>query len=178
MKIFNVLLRSALFVGFAFTCSSLSCDLFDKADDISFTTDFEKSFDVVDANNTYAETITLDATTDPEVEKYKEKIQDITVNKITYRISGFRGLNDANISGDVLFGPNGSLGTVTIPSTNLSSSTEEIELDLSQEEVDEISNQLKNDKKVTVTMSGTVENGPVDFTITFKVDAKITANAL
>ena len=49
-----------------------SCDLFDKADDISFSTEFDKSLTVDNAaNGSTSDPITLDATTDREVAKYE-----------------------------------------------------------------------------------------------------------
>ncbi|HOO08527.1 MAG TPA: hypothetical protein PKW06_01145 [Cyclobacteriaceae bacterium] len=158
-----------------------SCDLFDKADDISFSTEFKESFNVEDGNGSYAKTITLDATTDPEVAKYKEKIQKIALNKVTYMVSNYVGSPDATFSGDVLFGLNGKLGTVGISGLNLadaSGSGAEMELDLSQDEVNAVAAQLKGDKAVDVTMAGEFTNGPVNFTVTVKINAKVTADAL
>lgn len=175
---FLVSMVSALFV----VGLMASCDLFDKADDISFSTEFDKSLTVDNAGKgSYSDQITLDATTDPEVAKYKEKIQNIELNDVTYKVSNYTGPDDATFSGDVLFGVNGDLGSVSISGLNLSdasSSGDEMDLDLSQDEVNAVAAQLKNDKTVLVTMAGEFSDGPVSFVVTVKVDAKITADAL
>lgn len=159
-----------------------SCDVFDKVDDVSFSTNFQESIQITDApEGSYSKSVTLDATTDPEVDRYKDKIKGIELNKITYKVSGYNGPSDATFSGDMLFGTNGSLGSVAISGLNLntaSSSGVETELDLSQQEVDAVANQLKSDKAVVVTMAGNFSKGPVTFLLTVKVDAKITADAL
>lgn len=159
-----------------------SCDLFDKADDISFSTEFEKSLTVDQAGKgSYSDKIILDATTDAEVAKYKEKIQNIELNKVTYRVSEYDGPADATFTGDILFGENGNLGSVSISGINLldaSTSGDEMELDLSQDEVNAVAAQLKNDKTVLVTMAGEFSDGPVSFVVTVTMNAKITADAL
>jgi len=175
---FLVSMVSALFV----VGLMASCDLFDKADDISFSTEFDESITVNDAPaGSYSDQITLDATTDPEVAKYKEKIQNIELNEVTYKVSNYVGPDDATFTGDVLFGTNGTLGSVSISAVNLSdasNSGDEMELDLSQDEVNAVAAQLKDDKAVLVTMAGEFSDGPVSFVLTVKVDAKITADAL
>jgi hypothetical protein len=159
-----------------------SCNLFDKVDDVSFNTEFEESFVVNNSPaGTYSDVITLDATSDPEVNKYKEKIKGITVNKITYKVSNYDGPTGVLFSGDVLFGAGGALGSVEISDLNLttaSSSGEEFELNLTQDAVDKVANQLKDDKSVSVTMAGTFSDGPVSCVIELKVNAKVTADAL
>ncbi|MEP2670673.1 MAG: hypothetical protein ABJH04_16840 [Cyclobacteriaceae bacterium] len=175
---FLVSMVSALFV----VGLMASCDLFDKADDISFSTEFDESITVNDAPaGSYSDQITLDATTDPEVAKYKEKIQNIELSEVTYKVSNYVGPDDATFTGDVLFGTNGTLGSVSISAVNLSdasTSGDEMELDLSQDEVNAVAAQLKDDKAVLVTMAGEFSDGPVSFVLTVKVEAKITADAL
>lgn len=155
-----------------------SCDLFDKVDDVSFNSVFEKSLTVDNAGaGTYSDAIILDATADPEINKYKDKITALVVNSITYRVSNYDGPVDATFNGDMLFGTNGTLGTIAIEGLSLSSTTEQ-ELQFSQSEIDAIGAQLKDNNTVTVTMAGTFSDGPVSFVVTVKVDATITADAL
>lgn len=177
---FLVSMVSALFV----VGLMASCDLFDKADDISFSTEFDESISVSNAEGSYSSSITLDATTDPEVAKYKEKIQNIELNEVTYTVSNYVGPDDATFTGDILFGVAGDidkLGSVSISGLNLSdasTSGDEMDLNLSQDEVNAVALQLKDDKTVLVTMAGEFSDGPVSFIVTVKVDAKITADAL
>ncbi len=155
-----------------------SCDLFDKVDDVSFNSEFEESLVVDNAEaGTYSDEIILDATTDPEVDKFKDKINALTVNSITYRVSNYDGPPNATFDGDMLFGTNGTLGTIAIEGISLSSTVEQ-ELVFSQSEIDAIAAQLKDNNTVTVTMAGTFSDGPVSFVITVKIDVTITADAL
>lgn len=169
---------SALFI----TGILSSCDLFDKADDVSFNTTIEKSFVVNNAGaGTYSDEIVLDATADPEVAKYKEKIKSIIINKISYRITNYDGPSGATFEGDMLFGNSGSLGTIEINALNLgtaSSSGQEFELAFSQTQIDAIAEQLKTNNTVTATMAGTFSEGPVSFVVEVTIDAKVEADAL
>ncbi len=69
-----------------------SCELFDKADDVSFDVVLPLEF-VIDENAdnpdgaSYSDTQLLDATSDPDVAKYANKIKEFKVNRITYTIS-------------------------------------------------------------------------------------------
>lgn len=175
---FLVSMVSAMFIVGLMT----SCDLFDKADDISFSSEFEKSITVENAGKgSFSDKITLDATSDPEVAKYKEKIQNIELNDVTYKVSNYVGPVDATFTGDILFGVNGNLGSVSISAIGLSAAStsgDEMDLDLSQDEVNAVAAQLKNDKSVLVTMAGEFSDGPVSLVVTVKAKAKITADAL
>jgi hypothetical protein len=159
-----------------------SCDLFDKADDVSFSTEFEESFDINNApEGSFSDVITLDATTDPEVNKYKEKIKDFTINKITYKVKNYDGPDGATFTGTVLFGASGILGTIDITELDLSAASDsgvETELVLSDAIVEKVAKQLKDDKAVAMTMAGTFSNGPLSCVIEVKVNAKVTADAL
>lgn len=69
-----------------------SCELFEKADDVTFNVSVPLDF-VIDENAdnpggaSYSDTELLDATTDPEIAKYADKINKIEVVRITYTIS-------------------------------------------------------------------------------------------
>lgn len=159
-----------------------SCDLFDKVDDVSFSSEVEKSIVINDAPaGSYSDEVVLNVTDDSEVAKYSEKITGIIVNNITYRVSDYSGPSGATFTGDMLFGPSGSLGSVAINGLNLSTASgsgEEFALDLSQSEVDAIAEQLKVNKTLVVIMAGTFSDGPVSLVIHVKIDATIEADAL
>jgi hypothetical protein len=69
-----------------------SCDLLDKADDVSFDVTVPLTF-LIDENAdnpsgmAYSDTQLLDATANSEVAKYASKIKEFKVNKVTYTIS-------------------------------------------------------------------------------------------
>lgn len=191
MKIFNILLRSALFVGFAFLGSSLSCDLFDKVDDVTFNIEIEHTF-VVDENSDsngqpveYLSSDIIDANQNSEFNKYRDKIKDIKVTAVTYTVTDY----DAS-SGDVTFsngmgsfsasagGASGSasavLGIQNIPGSvggNFS-------LDYSTSDLQNIASNLKDFNQVSFQVSGTFSETPVAFKIPVVLHCTITADAL
>ncbi|MEQ9592016.1 MAG: hypothetical protein RLN86_05425 [Cyclobacteriaceae bacterium] len=182
--------RSLLSIAIAFSLAMLfsSCDLFDKADDISLTRDLTQTLNVSESNSgtdlSYSKSFIIDATTDPEVDKYKDKINEVEVNKITYKISNFVGTSGTTFSGDLKFAQ-ASASTFTIAATinNLdlsqaSSSGTSFDLDFSPTDVSTIAGLLKNDKSVQVQLSGTLSEGPASFSVEVTINATITADAL
>lgn len=121
-----------------------------------------------------------------KIDKYKEKIKDIAVNKVTYRVSNYSGPDGATFNGQMLFDPaggsgTGSLGSVSISNVNLGSASSagtEFDVDLSQSEVDAISAQLRDNSTLTATMAGTISAGPVSFKVEVTINATVTADAL
>ncbi|GAB1444525.1 hypothetical protein MASR2M41_01320 [Flammeovirgaceae bacterium] len=165
-----------------------ACDLFDKADDISFTTDLKKSVDVnegrTDTNIDYTEDFTIDFSSDPEADKYKDKLNNVVLNKITYKISNFDGAAGTMFSGNLSFAAatantfNIAVALEDVDLKMRSESGEEAELSLSQTDINTITSLLKNDKAIKVLMTGVLSQGPVSFTLEVKANVKITADAL
>lgn len=190
MKIFNVLLRSALFVGFAFLGSSLSCDLFDKVDDVTFNIEIEHTF-VVDENFDsdgqpveYLSADIIDATQNAEFNKYKDKIKDIKVTAVTYSVTDYSSPTNVTFSNGlgsfsaVAGGASGSasavLGFQDIPGSvggNYS-------LDYSTSDLQNIASNLKDFNQVSFQVSGTFSESPVAFKIPVVLHCTITADAL
>ena len=114
-------LLSATLILFAVVSFS-ACDLFDNADDVAFTRDLEESFDVTIAGEgqdvEYSENLVLDATMDDDIDKYKDRITEIDVNKIEYQITSFNGPEGATASGSFGFSHSSSDVpelTITLP---------------------------------------------------------------
>lgn len=187
MKTF-VLPRS-LFGGVAFAITLLTgCDLLNQADDVNFNAILEDDFQVAEedegTNVAYTQTLTLDATSDPDVEKYKSKISGFTVNKVTYRISNFTGANGATFTGTLSFGDaSQSTPTVAVTINNLNlqqayASGLEYELLINQGDVDKIGAMLKDDKAVKLYLVGTLTAAPVFADIKVFLDVSVKADAL
>lgn len=174
-SIFSILLLIAL-------GTISSCDLLDKADDVSFDVTVPLTF-LIDENAdnpsgmAYSDTQLLDATSDPEVAKYASKIKEFTVKKVTYTISP--GADPST----VIF-TNGALkvsstGKTIASATSVSlTNTAETELTADTAGFNELASKLLDDKQEIILMNGTLSKTPVAFTVKFTFYITIKANAL
>src|SRR4051812_47850680 len=87
-------LKTSLF-AIALALIFTGCNLFDNAADVSFGAPIEGSLLVSEAaastGASFSDALTIDATSNTEVAKYKDKIKNFTVNKITYKITDYTG---------------------------------------------------------------------------------------
>ena len=176
----STLILSTLFIS--------SCDLLDKADDVSFDATLEETISVTEessgTNVAYSETITLDAKTDPDINKYKDKITGFTVKKVSYQITSFDGTANATFSGTVSFG-DASTTTPTVAATisNLNFQTANaaqtvFELPIVQADIDKIANLLKDDKAVKIYLNGTLSSTPLYSNVRVILEVSVKADAL
>jgi hypothetical protein len=183
MKTLQFALKTAAAICFAFIMSSASCSLFDKVDDVNFEAKLPLEFVVNETAMstspvTYTETKTLDATQNAEVAKYKDKIKEIKVNKITYVVSGY------SASGAVVTFTNGTLKVASSGKTIASAasvnlqSTAEAELTADTAGFNELGQLLKADKSETIQLQGTFSSTPVAFKVTVYFHTTITAEVL
>ena len=183
MKILQFTLRTAAALCFAFIMSSASCSLFDKVEDITFEAKLPLEFLVNETAEslspvTYSKSQTLDAAQNADVAKYKDKIKEIKVNKITYVIS------DYSASGAVVTFSNGLLSVASSGKTIASAtsvnlqSTAEAELTADTAGFNELAQLLKADKSETIKLGGTFSRTPVAFKVTAYFHTTITAGVL
>lgn len=166
----------------------LSCDLLDKADDVSFDTTLEQNIYAAESNPgtnvDYDDVITLDATSDPDINEYKSKIKGFKVKKITYKVMSFDGTPGTTFSGTLAFGDastSASSVAATISNLNLSAavtSGTEFEVTVDQADVNEIQEMLKSDKAVKIYLDGTLTQTPAYFTLHVILDVTVEADAL
>lgn len=158
------------------------CELFDKVDDVTFDAKLPVDFVIdeqmeSDVPVAYTDMAILDATDDAEVAKYKDKIREIRLNKITYVIEGY------SAPGTVVFS-NGTLsmagaGTLATASAITLQNTPETELtSIDQAGFNEFANQIMDDKQVTINLGGTFSTTPVAFNLRAYFHVTITADAL
>jgi len=158
-----------------------SCDLLDKADDVSFDVTLPLEF-VIDENEdnpggkAYSDTELLDATSDAEVAKYANKIKEFKVNKITYTISGADPNTVIFTDGALKVSSSGK--TIATASTVNLSTTSETELTADTAGFNELAAKLLDDKQEMILLNGTLSQTPVSFYVEFKFYVTITANAL
>jgi hypothetical protein len=158
-----------------------SCDLLDKADDVSFDVTLPITF-IIDENAdnpggmSYFDTQLLDATSDPEVAKYASKIKEFKVNKITYSISGVAPSGVTFNSGTIVVN---STGTTIATAGNVAlTSVLDVELSANTAGFNELATKLLDDKKEMIKLQGTFTKTPIQFYLECTFHVTITANAL
>ena len=178
----------ALIVLVSFTILFTSCDLFDKVDDVNFDATLEETISITEestgTNVAYSETILLDATSDPDIDQYKDKISGFTIKKVSYQVTSFDGASVSTFSGTLAFG-DASLNTSTVSATitNLNlqqayTSGQIYELTFNQADADKIATMLKEDKAVKIYLNGTLSQTPVYCLVNVIVDVSVKADAL
>lgn len=165
--------------------SFAGCDALDEADDVSFDTSFKLPEDLqvnAPAGNTgpftsAASTLDID---DPNYEKYKDRIKDITVNKIEYTISNSTDPSVVMTLGEAVFyGVNETVSTgkvATIRNKTLNNHTGELEADAAA--IEKIKTILKSGGDVFVVSRATLDKAPASFKVGVTVYVTIKANAL
>lgn len=158
-----------------------SCDLLDKADDVSFDTTIPLTF-IIDENAdnpggmSYSDTQLLDATSDPEVAKYASKIKEFKVNKITYTISAVDPSGVTFNSGTIVVASSGT--TIATAGNVALTSVADVELSANTAGFNELASKLLDDKKELIKLQGTFTKTPIQFNLACKFYVTITANAL
>ncbi len=190
MKTLHFALRSAAAICFAFIMSSASCSLFENIPDVSFDAKLPLVFTVQEngtfTNKDYSNTQTLDATSNAEVAKYKDKIKDFKVNSVTYKITNYSSTPPGTAvtfsNGKMSFGAVGAVSSTvaTLGSLNLlaASSGAEQTLTIDQAGLNSMASTLLADKKIDVKTSGVLSSTPVSFKVETTFNVTITASAL
>ncbi len=190
MKTLHFALRTAAAVCFAFIMSSASCSLFENIPDVAFDAKLPLVFTVQEngtfTNKDYSNTQTLDATSNAEVAKYKDKIKDFKVNSVTYKITNYSSTPPGTAvtfsNGKMSFGAVGAVSSTvaTLGSLNLlaASSGAEQTLTIDQAGLNSMASTLLADKKIDVKTSGVLSSTPVSFKVETTFNVTITASAL
>jgi hypothetical protein len=176
----NALKKLLVLICIAATFSS--CDLFDKADDVTFDVVLPLEFDPVNETLvspspvSYSKSKNLNANDNDQVAKYKDKIKEITLNRITYKITEYVAPEPVTFTNGSLTIPGKTLASAT--NVNLQSTAETELTNIDEAGFDEFAKQIKSNKNVDVTVAGTFSRTPVAFKVTAYFHVSITANAL
>jgi hypothetical protein len=169
------------------------CDLFDKVDEVSIPAELEviwtadENGEMVDFE--YAKSATVKLTDNAEISTHIDKIKDVKINKITYRITDYNDdpHHEAVIlkNGHVHFNSNGSTTTVVnVPfaasaaDVNLKTSVDETELAIDAAGLTTLANLLKTEKELEMSSSGTISRTPVSFKVVSTFHVTVTAELL
>ncbi|MBT1701109.1 hypothetical protein KK083_29725 [Fulvivirgaceae bacterium PWU4] len=181
----NLVLRSlAIFIFTAVVLTS--CDeLGDVTINEPVTTSITVDETGTNQNVTYSKSLVVDATSNAEIEKYKDNLKSFTVNKITFKIKNYSGEAATTPLSKVSYSATGSAANAieiaSITNFNIKAAADagtETELVVSNTDLQAMAAILKNNLSITLYLNGSLTKTPVKFTAEFTVDATIVANAL
>jgi hypothetical protein len=198
MKSLRFALRAFAAICVAFFMSSASCELFQNADVITFSAVLEHKFNITeeadfpggaDYATDPADEVLDAATVNADFAKHADKIESIKINKVTYVLSGYSA--DPNCqpvafsNGTLTFSDPDVGGTVNVVSNvsnaNLKGASDSgtvFTLPLDQDAADQISNLLKEKKKVRIHAAGRLSCTNLFLKVSAKLDCTITARVL
>lgn len=162
-------------------CLYSSCELFEKAKNVSFDTEAELYFIVneSDSNPTgksYSSEEFLDISTDPDVVEYSSKIKEIKVNKVTYYVYALTE-SGINFSAGSLVTKSNNKTIATLTNLTLTEGvTGEFSIDPSG--FSDLGARLKANKNETIKLQGNLSETPVSFVVMCVFHITITADAL
>jgi hypothetical protein len=174
-KVFIYVLIAIVFGTFS------SCDLFDKAGDVSFDVVLPLNFAIDEnADNpggmSYSDTKLLDATTNPDVAKYSSKIKEFKINKVTYTITSVDPSGVTFSNGSVVVTSSGTT-IATANSVGLAEMSD-VQLNANTDGFNDLAAKLLDDKKENVNLMGTFSKTPIAFNVKFDFYVTVTANPL
>ncbi|WP_125185139.1 hypothetical protein [Botryobacter ruber] len=156
-----------------------ACSLFTKDIDVPQSFSLPISQAVSDPLQ-FTKTYTLN-TSNEDVDKYKDNIDEFRIDRITYKVSAFSGSNTPVVSGTMKFAADGTstyktLGTISSLDLKASNASgQEYTLDIASEAVrNELVNLMKAGTTVSFRLDASTTNNPVDATIDFKIYANMT----
>lgn len=178
----------ALFTVGSFLISG--CSLFEKVDDVTFDVEITHTF-VIDENMdsqgnpvSYSDVDAIDPKTNSDFNKYKDKIKEITVNKITYTVSDYEAdgaVSFTNGTGKFKATASGTtaLGSAGISFQNIQASVGgNFELTYAVSDLNAIANHLEKVEPVYFEVAGTFSKTPVAFKVPVTIHCTIKADAL
>lgn len=179
------------------TAAFVTCDALEEADDVTFHADLEIIF-AADENGEgvsvpYQDLQTLDFADNSEIAPYLDKIKDIEITRVTYRITGYQEdptadppcTNVVMTNGFAKFGKVGTLEEITLGSfaataagVNLQSTVSETDLTIDAAQFNALADLLLDEKKANIYSVGVLSCTPIQFNVVAKFYVTITANAL
>lgn len=163
-----------------------SCGEEGDMDDINIDTILVKSLPVVaTTTNEMTYTVVLDATTDPEIKKYADKIKNYEITELLFAIENYQADTGDEIyfNGNIGFSKksgNQATSSCAISPLNVThvAETGAFPISTCNTIVDEISEVLKTDNAVKIYLTGTFTKATVIFDLKVTIKVKVTANPL
>jgi len=169
----TIKLLAVLLIAFTFN----SCDDVTDLADITISTSVteEIAIQITEDQDQVSNEITL-SIDNTDTHDYLDRIQSITIKKLTYKFINFTGNETCSID-----------AIISTDNTVLDTKTFQIKQDVENETIYEISDveklnamatALKNNQQVSFKMEGTVTNSPADFKVEVTAEITIVANPL
>jgi len=163
-----------------------SCDKAEELGDIDFNTTLVKSLPVSVANTSeMTSSIVLDASTDPEIKKYTDKIKNYEITELLFAIENYIAPNEDEIyfNGEIGFSnktENQATTTCSISPLNVThvAGTGDFPISTCNAIVNGISEVFTTDNAVKIYMTGAFTKAPLSFDLKVTVKVKVTANPL
>ena len=163
-----------------------SCDEVEQLADINFSTTLVKSLPVaVISTNEMTVSIVLDATTDPEIKKYADKIKKYEITEILFAIENYDAPTNDEIYFDGNFGfskksENKTTSSCAISPLNVThvAGTGDFTISTCDAIANGISTVFTADNAVKIYITGTFTNAPLSFDVKVTIKVEITANPL
>ena len=166
--------------------SLFSCDKAEELSDINFNATLVKSLPVVGSTtNEMTSTIILDATSDPEIQKYADKIKNFEITELLFAIENYQADTGDEIYFDGSIGfskksENQPTSSCSISPLNIThvAGTGDFTIGNCDDIINEISAIFAADNAVKIYMIGTFSKATLTFDLKATVKVKITASPL
>ena len=163
-----------------------ACEETKELADVTFNTTLIQSLPVdVNSTSEMTSSIVLDATVDPEINQYAEKIKKYEITELLFAIENYIAPNEDEIYFNGSFGfsdKTENQASSSCPADNLNithwANTGNFEISTCAGILNEISQKLTNDNAVKLYMTGTFTKEPVSFDLKVTAKVKVTANPL
>ncbi|MCG8306123.1 MAG: hypothetical protein MI975_01950 [Cytophagales bacterium] len=178
-------LRGRFLPALAFL-TMFNCDEVKELADVNFQTTLTKTLPVnVVSTNEMTTSVTLDATSDPEIMKYANNIKGYEITKLRFAIENYQTSipDEIYFDGSMGFGKKtGSQPTSTCAINPLNvthwAGTGDFEIDACTNIINDISEALASDNAVKIYLTGNFSKAPLLFDMKVTADVKVTANPL
>jgi len=179
-SLFNCIIPAFVFVII------FSCDEVDKIADIDFNVTLMNTLPVsAVSTNEMTTTIVLDATTDPEIQKYIDNIKGYEIKELLFAIENYESSTGEEIYFDGQLGfskksensPSSSCTVDNLPVTHWAG-TGNFDIDMCTSILNEISAILSVDNAVKIYLIGSFTKEPLSFDLKITTTVKVTATPL
>jgi len=152
-----------------------SCDKLDELTEVKVNATESVNINVAvlenETNFSKTETISVD---DKDVQENLDRIEKVTVKKLTYQFTNVTGNSDATLSGSITFGGS-SLDFVSV---NPKTVENQVFTVTETAVVNAFANAIKSGAQVTVVLAGTSDNAPVSATMVITAEMEIVVDVI
>ena len=171
----NRILKISLSLLFA-SIFIVGCEEDDEFTTIDLNTSIKRSVGIVIPDSTqtdYSQDLLIDPISNEELRQYRNQLESLTINKISFKIIDFNGSPEAAFEGTIQF--EGSSVVLELPRTKLRETADNevvTTLQVTNELLNEVSTLFSGLNPVKATTHGTIYNGPADFELEISVGVK------